>query len=129
MKGLRVFRIGSGDWWDESNEVMDANYEDEMYDHVPREALKARLFPGCHRSFSGPERLPFWEGGDRVLNDYELSPYLHGAGPSGDRRDRMQYIKFGTTRSTGTVGDPRLPRLSFCPRTRRMTWTRVRMRC
>lgn len=94
MPGLRVFRMGHGEWDGTPEDTIRAIELDGGYDDINRDVWSHRTDYRLHRSFACP--APASDTDDYA--DYEAvwmtGRHLRGTGMIGNRMCQMQYIKY-----------------------------------
>ncbi|UZP38864.1 hypothetical protein NXS19_006680 [Fusarium pseudograminearum] len=85
MKGLKVFRMGRGSWWDMAPRTFELISDDPEYEDLDRNVLDHRLSYNTHRTFACP--APSNQRSRREM-------WRHGVGLGDDRDTRMMYIEY-----------------------------------
>ncbi|KAF4963783.1 hypothetical protein FSARC_8227 [Fusarium sarcochroum] len=94
MKGLKVFRMGSGAWNCAPNDTRETMMRSEDHAHTNQDKLYYRLSHNIHRYFACPPPI------ERELHPvyktkiWASGRYLQGSGLSDDRASQMQYVKY-----------------------------------
>jgi hypothetical protein len=91
MRGLKVFKMGSGSWYGMPMCTYKTMLRDPKYAKVKNDALRHRISHRVHRDFACPAQIPRMSRGKE---SFTSGKYLNGEGISDTRDRRMQYIEY-----------------------------------